>query len=65
MILIGGKQLEGLNEVTNDVNLYDKNVIEKEVSSPSNCVHDDVMNNANEVPNVTPPSCMSHSLCTL
>ena len=36
--------------IINDVNLHDENVVEKEVSSPFNDVHDDVVNDANEFP---------------
>ena len=46
-----GKQLEGPKGVSNDVNSYDENdVVENEVSSPSNDVNDDVASDANEVP---------------
>jgi len=46
MILRGGKQLEGPKEATNDESLYNKNEyvenVEKEMSSPSEEVIDDV-----------------------
>ena len=51
MILRGSKQIEGPKGVDNDVKLCDdENVIKKEVSSPSNDVHDDVVKDTNEIP---------------
>ena len=53
MILRGGKQLEGPKGVRNDVNTHKVNddvVVEKQESSPSNDVNDDVVKDDNEVP---------------
>jgi len=51
MIFVGGKQFEGPKGISNDVNLHDdKNVVEKEESSPSNDEHDDVIKDTNEIP---------------
>jgi len=54
MTLRGGKQLEGPKEVTNDEALHNKNEhvknVEKEMSSPSTEVIDDVMHKPDEVP---------------
>jgi len=47
----GSKQLEGVKGVSDDVNLRDGNVVEKEMSSHSNDVHDDdVVKDTEEVP---------------
>jgi len=54
MILTGGKELEWPKEVTNDDSLHDKNEpienVEKEISSLSKEVTDDIMHKLDEVP---------------
>ena len=54
MVLRGGKQLEGPKEITNDEPLHDKNEhvenLQKEMSSPSKQVIDDVVHKLDEVP---------------
>jgi len=62
MILRGGKQLEGPKGVMNDESLHDKNKHvqndDKEVSSPSKEVIDDVVDKPEEVlkdPKITSP----------
>jgi len=54
MILRARKQLEGPKGVTNNESLHDKNEhvenVEKEVSTPSKGVIDDVVHKSDEVP---------------
>ena len=54
MLLQGGKQLEGPEEITHDESSQDKNKhvdnVEKEISSPSKEIIDDVARKPDEVP---------------